>query len=55
VNIKFCFKTGKAATETFQLMKQAYGDSALSCTWVFEWYARFRDGHADLEDDERNG
>jgi hypothetical protein len=28
-NIKFCFKTGKAATETFQLIKLAYGDNAL--------------------------
>jgi hypothetical protein len=34
-NIKFCFKTGKTATETFQLMKQAYDDGALSHTWVF--------------------
>jgi hypothetical protein len=31
-NIKFCFKTGKRATETFQLIKQAYGDNALSYT-----------------------
>jgi hypothetical protein len=29
-NIKFCFKTSKRATETFQLIKQAYGDNALS-------------------------
>jgi hypothetical protein len=29
-NIKFCFKTGKTDTETFHLIKQAYGDNALS-------------------------
>jgi hypothetical protein len=44
-NIRFCFKTGKTATETFQLIKQAYDDSALSRTWgsliVFEWFKRF--------------
>jgi hypothetical protein len=34
-NIKFCFKTGKTAIETFQLIKQACGDNALSRTWVF--------------------
>jgi hypothetical protein len=34
-------KTGKIATEIFQLVKQAYGDNALSYTWVFESYARF--------------
>jgi hypothetical protein len=38
---KFCFKTGKTASETFRLIKQAYGDNAVSCTWDFEWYARF--------------
>jgi hypothetical protein len=27
----------------------------LSCTRVFGWYARFRDGHENLEDDERSG
>jgi hypothetical protein len=32
-------------------MKQAYGDSAFSHSWIFEWYARFRDGREDLEDE----
>jgi transposase len=45
----------KTATETFQLIKQAYGDNALSRTRVFEWYARFRDGSDSVEDDERSG
>jgi hypothetical protein len=39
VKIKFCFKTGKTATETSQLMKQACGDNALSSTRISEWYA----------------
>lgn len=34
-NIKFCFKIGETATEMFQLIKQAYGDNALTCAWVF--------------------
>jgi hypothetical protein len=54
-NIKFCFKRGKTATETFQLIKQAYGDNSLSRTWVFEWYARFRYSRENLEDDEGSG
>ena len=28
-NIKFCLKIGKTFTETFQLMKQVYGDDCL--------------------------
>jgi hypothetical protein len=54
-NIQFCFKTGKTATETYQLIKQAYGDNALSRTRVYEWYARYWDGRENLENDERNG
>jgi hypothetical protein len=58
VNIKFCFRTGKTATETFQLIKQAYGDNAVSCTWVFlmafEWFKQFKDGCEDLQDDPRS-
>jgi hypothetical protein len=29
VNIKFCVKLGKTATETLQLLRDAYGDEAL--------------------------
>jgi hypothetical protein len=30
VIIKFCVELGKTATETFQLLRDAYGDKALS-------------------------
>jgi len=29
-NIKFCFKLGKTAAETVELMRQVYGDNCLS-------------------------
>jgi hypothetical protein len=55
--VKFCFKTGKTATETFQLIKQAHGGNSLSLsrTLISEWYAKFRDSCENLEDDERSG
>lgn len=53
-NIKFCFKLGKTAQETFTLMKNVYGDQCLSRAQVFRWFARFRDGREDLEDNERS-
>jgi hypothetical protein len=34
---KFCFKTGKTATETFQLMKQAYVENAVPRKQVSGW------------------
>ncbi|XP_054711183.1 protein GVQW3-like [Uloborus diversus] len=53
--IKFCFKLGKSAAETFELMKTVYGSEVLSRKNVFKWYARFRDGRDSLEDDPRPG
>jgi hypothetical protein len=48
--IKFCFKDGKSATETLQMVNAAYGDQALSCSNVFRWYGRFHDGREGTED-----
>jgi hypothetical protein len=53
--IKFCFKAGKSATETLQMVNAAYGDQALSCSNVFRWYGQFRDAQEDTEDDCRSG
>ena len=53
--IKFCFKAGKSATETLQMVNAAYGDRALSHSNVFRWYVRFRDGREATEDDPRSG
>jgi len=36
VNVKFCVKLGKSATETYDLFKKVYGDECLSRTQVFE-------------------
>jgi len=53
--IKFCFKAGKSATETLQMVNAAYGDQALTRSNAFRWYGRFRDGREDIEDDPRSG
>jgi len=55
VNIKFCVKLGKTATETLQLLRDAYGDEALSRARVFEWHRRFVLGRVSVEDDTRSG
>jgi hypothetical protein len=52
---KFCFKAGKSATETLQMVNEAYGDQALSHSNVFQWYGRFRDGREDIENDPSIG
>jgi transposase len=53
--IRLYFKDGKCATETLQMVDAAYGDRALSCSNVFRWYGRFRDGREVSEGDPRSG
>jgi hypothetical protein len=53
--IKFCFKAGKSATETLQMVNATYGDQALSRSNIFRWYGRFHYGQEDTEDDPRSG
>jgi len=42
--IKFCFKIGKTATETYRLLQQAYGEDAMGRTQVFDWFRWFKEG-----------
>jgi AraC-like DNA-binding protein len=42
VCIKFCQKRGKTATETYEMLQQAFGETALSRSNTFEWYSRFK-------------
>jgi len=53
--IKFCFKIGKTATETYQLLQQAYGEDAMGRTQVFDWFRRFKEGRTSVESDPRWG
>jgi len=53
VCIKFCVKLGKLATETFEIIKKAYEDEAMSISKIFEWHKRFLEGHEATSDDFR--
>ncbi|XP_058810647.1 protein GVQW3-like [Phymastichus coffea] len=53
--VKFHMKLGKTATETYNLLKQVYGNECLSRPRVFEWFKRFQDGREGVEDDSRSG
>ncbi|GBN14435.1 Putative uncharacterized protein FLJ37770 [Araneus ventricosus] len=55
VNIKFCFKLGKTATETHEMLVKVHGVDAMSKKCVFEWFKRFRDGKEDVKDEPRSG
>ncbi|GFW97053.1 protein GVQW3 [Trichonephila clavipes] len=53
--IKFCFKLGKTGTETYEMMKTAFGDEAMSRARVFEWFRPFKEGRQSLNSDPRSG
>ena len=55
VNVKFCVKLGKSATETYDLLKKVYGDECLFRTQVFECFKRFKEGREEIGDDQRPG
>lgn len=53
--IKFCFKLGKTGTETYEMMKTAFADEAMSRARVFEWFRRFKEGRESADSDPRSG
>ena len=55
VCIKFCVRLGKTGSETFEMLKQAFGDSCMSRSRTFEWFGRFKNGRTSTADDDRSG
>ena len=53
--IKFCFKLGKTAMETYGMLQTAYGPSCMNRSSVFQWHKRFKEGRESVRDDERCG
>ena len=53
--IKFCFKLGKNATETYRMLQTAFLSSCMNRASVFEWHKRFKEGRESVRDDERCG
>ncbi|XP_029654009.1 protein GVQW3-like [Octopus sinensis] len=54
-NLKFCINLGRSATGTLSMLRQAYGNEAMSLTSWSEWHVRFGSGRTSMEDDERFG
>ena len=51
--IKFCFKLGKNATETYRMLQTAFGAFYMNRAWVFAWHKRFKEAREPVRDDER--
>ena len=46
--IKFSFKIGKNATETYRMLQTAFGASCMNRASVFEWHKRFKEYSGSL-------
>jgi len=55
VCIKFCVSWGKMESETFEMLKQAFGDSCMSRSRTFEWFGSFKNGRTSTANDDRSG
>ncbi len=53
--VKFCFKSGYTATDTFKLLQKVYNHECLPHTTVFEWFGQFCDSCVSANDDLRKG
>ena len=53
--IKFGFKLGKNATETYGMLQTAFGVSCMNRASVFKGYKRFKEGRESVGDNERCG
>ena len=53
--IKFCFKLGKNATESYGMLHTAFGPSCMNRDSVFEWHKRFKESRESVRDNERCG
>jgi hypothetical protein len=42
--MKFCFRLGKTAPETHEMLKTVFGDSAMRRRQTSEWFSRFKRG-----------
>ena len=51
--IKFHFKLGKNATETYGLLQTAFRPSCMNWASFFEWHKTFKEGRESVKDDAR--
>ena len=48
-------RLGKTGSETFEMLKQGFGDSCMSRSRTFERFGRFKNGRTSTANDDRSG
>jgi hypothetical protein len=55
VFVKFCSKLGQMLSETFEMLKLAFGDKVMSRTQTHKWYKLFKEGQTSVVYSECSG
>jgi hypothetical protein len=55
INIKFCVKSGKNASDTCAMLSEVYGGEVMEKSIVYMWHKRFKRCRENVEDGERSG
>jgi hypothetical protein len=55
VCIRFCVKLGKSASETLEMLCEAFTEHSLSRRVVFEWHSYFKADRVPVEDYKCSG
>lgn len=55
MNMLFCFKLGKSAKETHEMLTTIYEGRAVILKFVYEWFKCFQEGRDNVEDAPRTG
>ena len=53
--IKFCFKLGKSASETCEMLKSAFKEEVIGHSTIFEWYSAFKSGRTLCYNEPKSG
>ena len=53
--IKFCVRLGMNATETYQMLQEAFKEDCISRSQSGRWHKAFTEGREDVADEPRSG
>lgn len=53
--VKFCVANGITAAETLRMLKNAFGEDAMSQNRTFVWHKEFKEGREEVDDMPRSG
>jgi len=49
--ITFCVRLDKMGSETFEMLKQDFGELCMSRSRTFDWFGRFKNGRTSTSND----